>query len=382
MAVFFSALFIVCNPANGQGLETLDREISRIVDQISSAVVTVEARPQKSMAPVFPGQGRSISRPVNSVVGSGLLIDSVGHILTSLGLVDGYGDFLVEIDGHSRGASLVGVDRSHNLAVLKIDSIFGSYLKISPFPPIAGQMALAYGHAIGHTGYPALGIIAGRQSDGSYLVSGTVLPGLLGGGVFDLRGKLMGIISSGSVAVNDYQGTWGGIVMLPAVIAYASADRIICCGNRDAGYLGVRTMAIELVSPNEKILGEGVVISDVEPGSPAAQAGFQIGDIIIRFGFRKVTSDRELQRLAGSAGSDSTVFIEFIRGQRHLNISVSLASLSTRRGFNNKSRLMTQPGRQTLVIVELQNRIDSMQAEMKRLQQQLERLIGRAGSAR
>jgi S1-C subfamily serine protease len=207
MAVFFSILLFIVGNVQAQELATLDREISQVIDRIAGAVATVEARPQPSRAPIFPDQSRIFSRPVKAVVGSGLLIDSVGHILTSLRLVDGYDDFSVEIDGQTMAASLVGFDRRHHLAVLKVDSIFHSYLDVSPFPPVTGRLALAYGHAIDHTGYPALGIIAGRQTDGSYLVSGTVLPGLLGGGIFDLRGKLIGVISSGNVVVNDYSGT-------------------------------------------------------------------------------------------------------------------------------------------------------------------------------
>ncbi len=381
LAVFFSTLILTYQSARSQGLETLDREISAIVDHISGGIVTVESRLQGGQGPVFPGQSRPSAQPVNAVVGSGILIDSVGHILTSLGLVDGYDNFRIEIQGQSLNAALVGYDRRQNVAVLKIDSIFHSYIEISSVPPLAGRLALAYGNSIEHTGYPALGIIAGRQSDGSYLVSGTVLPGLLGGGVFDLRGELIGMISSGNVTVNDYRGAWGGIVMIPASVAINSADRIICCGNRDAGYLGISTTAIELVSSGQKILGEAVAISDVEPGSPAAAAGLRVGDIVVRIGAREITNDRELQRLVGSAGADSTIVIELIRGQRRMRIGVTLTSLADGHNYPLPTGPDWQIDRQSMAI-DMQRRIDSMRAEMLLLQKQLEHLMGRAGTAR
>jgi len=381
LAVFFSILLISSDNLAGQTLQALDREISQIVDQISGSVAIVEARPHEDHGPVFPGQARSMSRPVNAVVGSGLLIDSLGHVLTCLGLVDGYDEFRVELHDRVFNAVPIGVDRRLNLAVLKIDTVFDSFLELSPFPPLAGRMALAYGHSINHTGYPVLGIIAGRQSDGSYLVSGTVLPGLLGGGVFDLSGKLMGIISSGNVTVNDYRGAWGGMVMLPASVAYAAADRIICCGNREAGYLGIHTTAIELVSPSQKILGEAVAISEVDPGSPAAAAGLREGDIVTRIAYRPVTNDRELQRLVSSAGADSTISIEFMRGPRRLNIAISLTS-APQQSFTRSAGPMVSSDRQTQLAIELQKRIDSMRVEMQRLEMQLEHLIGHAGTAR
>ena len=382
LAVFFSTLLMTCTDLSAQGLELLDRDISRVVRRISDAVVTVEARQPESRAPVFPGARSTISQPVNAVVGTGMIIDSSGHILTCLGLVDGFDRFRIEVEGHNLQAELVGVDRMHKLAVLKVDTVFQNYIIESPFLPTTGRLALAYGHAIGGYGFPALGIIAGKQSDGSYLVSGSILPGLIGGGIFDLSGKLLGVISSGSVTVNDSRGSWDGIMMLPAATAMAAADRIICCGNREAGYLGIRTAAIELVSPAKKILGEAVVVSEVDPGSPADRAGLRVGDIITRFGVREVTDDRELQRLVGSAGADSTINIEYMRGQRLMNVVIALTSPSTGSSFVSSPGLQDQPDRQTLIVIELQKRIDSMQVEIQDLQKQLDRLLGRVGTTR
>jgi len=381
MAVFFSVIFIFPGRAESQSLSGLDREIAAIVDNIAGSVVTVEARPREARAPVFPGRTQSISRPVNAVVGSGLLIDSSGHILTSLGLVDGYDDFRVALNNRVYEARSLGVDHRYNLAVLKIDSLAVAPVKISAIPPAAGRIVVAYGNALGNTGYPALGIIAGRQNDGSYLISGTVLPGLLGGGIFDLNGRLIGVISSGSVVVNDIKGTWGGIVMLPVSLALSAADRIICCGNHDAGYLGLTTSAIELVSPTRQVLGEAVVVCEVDDGSPAASAGLRVGDIITRVSMRQVTSDRELQRLVAGAGPDSTVILEFIRDRQRMKVPVVLSSSSDAGGII-RTRSVDHVDQRNMMAVELQKRIDSMQAEMRRLQRQLDRLMGQAGTAR
>lgn len=383
LAVFFSGLLVFGSAAAGQELAALDLEISRLVDRISGSVVTVEARQEESRIPVFPGYVRTLTKPVNTVVGSGLVIDSAGHILTILSLVDGNDNFQVEVGGRTVDAALVGVDRRHELALLKINQPTRNYLTPSTLPPFTGRLAVAYGRTLGRTGYPSLGIIAGRQADGSFLMSGSVLPGLLGGGIFDLSGNLIGIIISGSVGGTEMAGNiWGGIVMLPASIALAAADRIICCGSREAGYLGIRTTAIELVSSNEQVLGEAVAISEVEPNSPAAMAGLRIGDIITRFARLQVSSDRELQRLISSAGSDSTVLIEFIRGQRRHSVAIPLAPFSGPRTESVVMQFFMLTGARGFLAAGLQRRIDSMQAEMEQLQRELDRLIGRAGSTR
>ena len=97
LAAFFSAVIIVAPAVSAQDINFLDREISTVVDQVSEGVVTVEARQVSSRAPVYPGAGAAYTESVNAVVGSGLLIDTVGHILTILGLVDGYDRFRIGI---------------------------------------------------------------------------------------------------------------------------------------------------------------------------------------------------------------------------------------------------------------------------------------------
>lgn len=381
LAVFFSIVIIPVTWAYCQDLEFLDHEIPRIVERISGSVVTVESRLQASRTPLYPGTAQKMAEPVNAVVGSGLLIDSVGHILTVLSLVDGYDDFRIHYDDQNIPAQLVGVDRGFHLAVLKIDQPTAVHLEPTPFPPFAGRLVLSYGRSSGGTGYPSLGIIAGRQSDGSCLVSGSAVPGVMGGGVFDLAGRLAGIIIAGNIPTDAAGGGYrDGIVMIPVSTALGVADRIICCGDRDAGYLGVTTTAIELVSSAKKVLGEAVVISDIEVNSPAAKAGLKPGDIITRVSYREITSDRQLQRLVSSAGSDSTLIIDVMRGGRTFTLNIPLQSRSQIR--QTVAYTPTQDQVNARLIADLQRRIDEMKTEMERLQRELNRLLGQSGSAR
>lgn len=381
LAVFFSIVIIPALPVLSQNLEFLDHEIPRIVGRISGSVVTVESRLQASRAPLYPGTTQKLAEPVNAVVGSGLVIDSAGHILTVLSLVDGYDDFRIQYDSQSTPARLIGVDRGFHLAILKIDEPIPAYLEPSPFPPFSGRLVLSYGRASGGTGYPSLGIIAGRQSDGSYLVSGAAVPGVVGGGVFDLAGRLAGIITAGNMQSDGVgSGYRDGIFMIPVSTALSVADRIICCGDREAGYLGVTTTAIELVSGEKRVLGEAVVISDVEPNSPAALAGLRPGDIITRVSYRQITSDRQLQKLVSSAGSDSTLVIEVMRGGRSFSLNIPLQPRTQM--TRTVAYTPTQNEINARLIADLQRRIDDMKAEMERLQKELNRLLGQSGSAR
>ncbi|MEE9443998.1 MAG: S1C family serine protease [candidate division Zixibacteria bacterium] len=380
-AVFFSILsLIIAASVQAQTLESLDFEIAQIIDRVSPAVVTIEARSQDSNTPLFPlKNNNNLSNPVRAVVGSGVIIDSSGHIMTVLSLVDGFDYFYVLIDDAKITAELVGTDRRLNLAVLKIDTDILPRIELSPYPPFAGRLALAFGRSLGGTGYPALGIIAGRQNDGSFLMSGSIMPGIIGGGVFGLSGRLIGLITSGgSIGQYSSEQMMGGILMLPAGAALTAAERIILYGDREAGYLGLKTTAIEMVDETGQVRGEAVVVSAVDAGSPAHRAGISTGDIITHFANYPITNDRELQRLAARWGVDSTVNIEYIRSGNELSMTLTLSSY-----MPDMYEKQSDPTNKDIITAfKIQNRIDSLRIEMSRLQTQLDKLISRFSSSR
>lgn len=379
LAAFFSGVVLLAAPAAGQSLQALDQEMAKMVSVLASGVVTIEARPPESRIPRYPGQNLSTEQPVNAIVGSGLLIDSVGHILTTLNLVEGGEEFEVDCDGRRFPARLIGVDHRHNLAVLKSDGVFRQYVKPSPIPPLEGRLALAYGKTIGRFGYPMLGIIAGRQNDGTYLMSGALPPGLLGGGVFDLSGFLLGIIIAGDIGRGDDGGYFpGGVVLAPTNIALSAADKIICCGNRPAGYLGLETSAIELVSAQGKVIREAVVVTYVYPESPAAAAGFEVGDIVTRLNRHDITDDRELQKTISTAGADSTVVLEVLHGRQSMTLAVTLGKQPGPRDFPPAAQY-AGGGRRDL---GMEGRIDSVRTEILRLQKELDQMLRRLDATR
>ncbi|MFH1700618.1 MAG: trypsin-like peptidase domain-containing protein [Candidatus Zixiibacteriota bacterium] len=361
-----------------QTLDAFDFEISQIIGRISPAVVTIESRPHDSKAPLLPLKNSNLSSPMQAIVGSGIIIDTSGHIMTVLSLVDGFEYFQILIDDRKIPAKLIGTDRRLNLAVLKIDGSDLPEVDLSPFPPFAGKFALAFGRSLGGTGYPVLGVIAGKQNDGSFLMSGSIMPGIIGGGVFDLSGQLIGLITSGgSIGQYNAEQMMRGILMLPAGTALTSAERIIMFGNREAGYLGMRTTAIEMVDQTGQVRGEAVVVSSVDSASPAHRAGFGMGDIITHFANYPITNDRELQRLAARWGEDSTVNIKYIRSGKEFSMDISLSSYMPD-GYN----YLEPTNKEIVTAFKIQNRIDSLQIEMDRLQAQLDKLISRFNTSR
>jgi len=375
MAAFFWMYFV--GGGRAQSLVSIDESLSEVLPRISPAVVTVEARVPGARLPLSPEQRVRHSVPVRAMVGSGLLIDSLGHIITNLGIVDGRDEFKVGIYGTIADARLVGIDEPHRLAVLKVEGHYPHYIEVSPFPPAIGRIAVIFGRAPEQIPYLTLGIVAGRRSDESYLVSGSAWPGFLGGGVFDIYGRLIGFISSGDIDPEDRSGyPWGGVVMLPASVAMASADKIICCGNRRAGYLGIETVDIELVSATGQTAGQGVIVTRVEPYSPAAATGLREGDIITAFNHRNIAEQKELQRLVLETGSDSLVDIEYTRGHQNVIARVRLTSFPNDRKYvSTYDTKQTALKRRPFLPNDLIRRIDSLQLEIEGLHRQINRLL-------
>jgi len=382
LAVFFSIILLNESVLSAQELTDIDNELSHIINTVSPSVVSIEARPAESKIPLFPGQNIRNAPAIKTVVGSGLLLDSLGHILTTFSLVEGNEEFKVAINNKCYDGRLIGADQRLNLAVLKIEGVFPQYIKVSDIPLIIGRFALAYGMAYNRTGYPTLGIIAGRLSDGTYLLSGSALPGILGGGVFDLSGGLIGIISSGSISERESGNMWGGIVMLPAEQALMAADKIICCGSRKAGYLGIETTSIEMVNEQGKVLGEAVIISKVEANSPAAKSGLHPGDIITGFAARDISSNRELQGMVASAGADSIVVIECLRNQQKMTMRVRLTSQPPNARLATHTHVRDDYGFDGEISPDMAHYIDSLRNEVARFERELDAILQKARRSR
>ena len=143
MAVFFSTQPFWNPPAQSQTLHDLDRELTEIITLISPRVVVVEARSRIMPVLPIPLRNRDVHDTVRAIIGSGLVIDSAGHILTVLSHVRGYDDFRVEQGGRWYSASLVGVDNRLGIGLLKSDLIIALPLSVVREEPAAGRLAAA-----------------------------------------------------------------------------------------------------------------------------------------------------------------------------------------------------------------------------------------------
>ena len=243
--------------------------------------------------------------------GSGVIISSTGYIVTNNHVVSDATHIRVTLaDGRHYKATIVGRDPKTDLAVVKINAthlqpaILGDSAKVR-----VGEWVIAIGSPfnfkqtmthgiISATGRTNVNIIAdndqklrGLTYEDYLQTDAAINPGNSGGPLVDLRGHVIGINSA--IATNT--GSFNGIgFAIPANEVKAISHALIKYGKVVRGYLGV-TIADIRHAEVRKIAGtfgykgrHGVLINQVEPGSPAAKGGLKRGDIIVALNGRKV----------------------------------------------------------------------------------------------
>jgi S1-C subfamily serine protease len=279
------------------------------VQAAGASIVTVDARPR------FPSSG-VIVKPGIVVTAS----HSVQHDEIKVTLPD----------GEELTAELLGRDPHGDLAVLKLSAAKGTPAQTNEQARV-GQLALALGRPT-HEGLQAsLGIVSAvggalRNPFGglleSYLRTDAIpYPGFSGGPLVDAEGRVLGINTSGI--------GMGASLTIPAKLAWKIAATIEEHGGMKRGYLGVRSQWVELPEDAAKALqreqASGLLVVALEKGSPAAEGGVKVSDIIVGFGGQPVADHDELliQLNSGVVGQASA--IEVLRGGKAetLNVTVS-----------------------------------------------------------
>ena len=227
--------------------------------------------------------------------GSGFVIDKNGTILTNAHVVNGATKVSVSFQNNkSATAKVLGKDESTDLAVLKVDP---SGLGLHPLPlgnsstAQVGDPEIAIGNPFGLERTLTTGVISATkrtiqapnnfQIDNVLQTDAAINPGNSGGPLIDATGRVIGINSQIETGGN---GSSGGNIGIGFAIPINTAKRIVPVleksGSVQRGYLGVQTITIDnSLSALNLPVDKGALVEQVTPGSPAAKAGIQAGDI-------------------------------------------------------------------------------------------------------
>jgi serine protease Do len=267
-------------------------------------------------------------------LGSGVIVDERGYILTNNHVIKDAEELKVKLgDKREFDAKVIGTDPQSDIAVIKIESIeplqaakLGDSDKIK-----VGQWAIAIGSPFGLAQTVSAGIISatGRSGMGiaqyeeSIQTDAAINPGNSGGPLVNIRGEVIGINTAIFTRTGGYQGIGFAI---PINMAKSIMRDLIDKGKVTRGWLGVviQDLNPSLAESFGVDVTEGVLISDVQPDSPASQGSMERGDIVIEYNGTGVRDVNHLRNLVASTKVGNTVAVRVLRNGKKTELSITI----------------------------------------------------------
>lgn len=268
-------------------------------------------------------------------LGSGVIVDKKGYILTNDHVVNGATKIQVQLSEQSTtkyAAEVVGTDEETDLAVLKIDTDRDlPVAKLGNSDGVrVGDWALAIGSPFGLRATVTAGIISaknrnsiGRQFQRFLQTDAAINPGNSGGPLVDMAGQVIGINTAIETQSGGYQGVGFALPSNTAINVY---NDLVAHGKVTRGSIGVGFQEEQSTPMVLKDLGAtyGIVIQSVEPGSPASRAGLKGGDVITAVNGNPVKTGNDLVEAITRAPIGSQVEISYIRDRKERKASVTV----------------------------------------------------------
>ena len=270
-------------------------------------------------------------------LGSGMIMDSQGHILTNNHVVGGATEIQVLLDsGKQYRAKLVGTDPKTDLAVIQISAkeslphvTFGDSDKVE-----VGEWVVAIGHPRGLDQTVTQGIISAKHRRGimdpstyqDFLQTDAAInPGNSGGPLLNLQGEVIGM----NAAIASASGGSEGIgFAIPSNMALHIAKALIAHGKVDRGWLGIsaQNLTPELAKSFHLETARGALIADVIKGGPAEKAGLKRGDVVIAYQGKEVPDASTFQNEIATTPMGQEVKLTVVREGKPQEIAVKVGN--------------------------------------------------------
>ncbi len=317
--------------AQSPAFNTLETELQKLISYSQQYVVTVigvsqEMYDEETVQSADSIQSpRSIIKPVYyKNVGSGLLVDSQGIVLTRSSIVKNKNKIYVRLfTGEEVDAEILG-EQPNGITVLKINRInianpsfaHDSGMRLGSWIYVMGS-SFGYGPAV------ALGLVEGILDNGYVLIGARAWNGCSGAPVFNLNGQVVGILAA-KVELTQELTKYTGIVDHDEYVVVPIGSllpRIAQVVDKSAGWIGL--------SITENPQQRGVFqISQIQEDSPASQAGIQVGDEIVSFNEREVKSISEIWSQIKNSSVDDQIKLKVKRGNETIQTNIKFAPRS------------------------------------------------------
>jgi serine protease Do len=335
--------FALAHAASGDAQVT----IADIAERATPSVVNVASRrmvkrgqQQDEMFRFFFGpRGGEPEEREQHGLGSGVIYSKDGLVLTNNHVIEGADEITVQTsDGTDYQAEVVGTDEKSDVAVLRLQGTLKDLVPIAVGDSTSlrvGDVVLAIGNPFGFSQTVTMGIVSAKGRSETGIVKyadfiqtdAAINPGNSGGALVNMNGELVGI----NTAIISRSGGYQGIgFAIPSNMARQIAQSLLKHGRVVRGWLGIGIQDVDptLASAMGLPTADGVLVSDVEPGSPADKGGLARGDVILTVDGKKTNSSTQLRNLIADAGSNTKVSLGLLRNGKPQTLSLTLGELA------------------------------------------------------
>ncbi|MGY5539600.1 outer membrane-stress sensor serine endopeptidase DegS [Vibrio brasiliensis] len=275
------------------------------------------------------------SKLLTQGLGSGVIVSEKGYIITNYHVVAQADQIIVALqDGRIAAAQLVGKDRRTDIAVLRVEGENLPVIPLNPdYSPKVGDVVLAIGNPYNLGQTTTFGIISatGRSSisaDGHQAFIQTdaaINEGNSGGALVNTQGELVGINTASFQQATELE-TYGISFAIPFALANKIMQKIIADGRVIRGYIGIDGQDINSVT--SRLLGSehlgGIVVLGVDPNGPAAEAGFEEQDIILKIDGQKINGRQSVMDIVTELRPGTVVDVLILHKGQEKTLKVTI----------------------------------------------------------
>jgi serine protease Do len=271
-----------------------------------------------------------------SGLGSGVIVDREGYILTNNHVIKDADEIMVKLsDNREFKGKIIGTDPKTDLAVIRIDAEDLPVIKIGDSDDLkVGEMVIAIGNPFGLSQTVTSGIVSakGRANVGVadyedfIQTDAPINPGNSGGALVNVKGELVGI----NTAIYSSSGGYQGIgFAIPTNMARSVMKSLVKEGKVIRGWLGVSIQPVskDILEHFDLKEQKGALIAEVLEGSPAEKAGLERGDVILLYDGREVKDHDHLRNMVAATPPDTKVDIVLFREGKEKNITMEIGEL-------------------------------------------------------
>ena len=351
-------------------------DFSNLVAQVSPAVVSVNVVKKMSEEELLQQQIPDILRRFfgNQVIipqprapqektgyGSAFFISKDGYLLTNHHVIENASKVTITLnDRREIDATVVGSDERTDVALLKVNGAGFPELRTGDVGRLrVGEPVLAIGSPFGFDYSASAGIVSAKmrnmmgETAVPFIQTDVALnPGNSGGPLFNQHGEVVGVNSRIFSGTGGYMGLSFSI---PIDVAMEVADQLKRNGKVTRSYLGVSLQDIDrnLAESYKLSKPEGSLVTQIAPNSPAANAGLQAGDVILKYNGTDISRTSELLNYLNRSAPKQQIQLEVLRDDKRRNINATLSAAPDDTPANASNQ--AQPNKGPVIGVTIRN---------------------------